>query len=121
MPAIRSVARPLVGYHRKATAEYHLGELEAAQATCKEGLKRDPRLKALVELQKEAHEAHLCESAPAALTKALVTNNPLEIAPALARARRWLDGALVLSEAEARLRALLQVRPWTGISMGSGR
>ena len=33
----------------KATAEYELGELEAAAATCREGLRRDPKFKALVD------------------------------------------------------------------------
>jgi len=96
------------GYHRKAAAEYELGELEAAQETCREGLSRSSYLKALAELHKAAHEKYLRESAPSALTKALATNDPLEISQALARARRWLSGAR-LTEAEARLRALTQV------------
>ena len=109
----------LAGYHRKAHAEFLRGELEAAAATCREGLRRDPRCKALVGLGSKARERHLRASAPAALARALATDDPAEVAPARARARRGLDGAH-LAEAEARLRALTRVRPRLAFTAGSG-
>ena len=69
--------------------------------TCREGLRREPRSSELSKVQRGVRERQL--------TQALATNDPLEVAPALARARRWLDGAH-LAEAEARLRALTQAR-----------
>jgi hypothetical protein len=38
------------GYHRKANAEFLLGELEAAEATIRAGLKKDPNMTELKRL-----------------------------------------------------------------------